>query len=279
MGNTTNTVESPMPTPCVETAANQQVAFDARRGMSDSNKLPRYVASSGWGHIFVGNREEQTRWIYDVNAKMLVSAQVLNAHVWVNLDAAPMIDLLESIHDNEAIENPADFDLRQFNSMPSWQTVENGFESSVTSDGQHCVDGTAKQANEICIDYHFADNEIASFVGVFATTRSAYEAGESPDTDDVVQVVVNAADSVVCDVMQDAVESACRAANESLPLNVSQALLIASKSLTDSGKAANPAVAELANALMRVSTEMSQTQQADGRPIAGDSRLLIESLG
>lgn len=86
----------------------------------DAKELPRYLASLGWGHIFVGHREETTRWIYDCAKRTLVSAQVLNGGDWVNLDAAPMADLLQSIHDNDAVGNPDDFDLIAFDS-PSWQ--------------------------------------------------------------------------------------------------------------------------------------------------------------
>lgn len=90
-----------------------------------------YLASPGWGHIFVGKREEITRWIYDCEKKELVAAQVLNANAWVDLDRASMADLLESIHDNDANEKPDEFDLVAFDSLPSWEKIEHSEEQAV----------------------------------------------------------------------------------------------------------------------------------------------------
>lgn len=91
-----------------------------------------YLVSPGWGHIFVGQHEETTRWIYDCTKKTLVCAQVLSGNHWVNLDKVPMADLLESIHDNEANENPDDFDLIHFDSQPSWHEVSEALKSPET---------------------------------------------------------------------------------------------------------------------------------------------------
>lgn len=93
-------------------------------------KLPRYFSCAAWGHPFVGNREEITRFIYDCAKKSLVAAQVRNGRAWINLDTWPMADLLKSIHDNDAIENPDDFDLSAFDSLPSWSDVESHSEST-----------------------------------------------------------------------------------------------------------------------------------------------------
>lgn len=84
---------------------------------------PRYVASPGWGHIFVGDREETTRWVYDRATKALVTAQVLNGAAWIALDAAPMADLVESIHDNDAIDNPDDFQLVESRDLLTWEEI------------------------------------------------------------------------------------------------------------------------------------------------------------
>jgi len=90
----------------------------------ESEEIERYCSSDGWGHIFVGSREETTRWIYDRHAKALVAAQVLNGGTWINLDAAPMADLQESIHDNDACDNAEAFGLMEWGHSPSWQEVE-----------------------------------------------------------------------------------------------------------------------------------------------------------
>lgn len=115
-----------------------------------------------------------------------------------------------------------------------------------------------EQKNEIRIDYHFADNATPAFIGVFVTTKEAYQAGESPDADDVVQITVNPRDSVVCDLLEDAAESACKAANEASPNSGAQALSVAAKSLDDSGKIKNPAVAKFAEALRAASRKMTK---------------------
>lgn len=106
---------------------------EAHLGKVAETPLPSaaYLASPGWGHIFVGKREEITRWIYDCEKKELVAAQVLNANAWVDLDRASMADLLESIHDNDANEKPDEFDLVVFNSLPSWEKIENSGEQAV----------------------------------------------------------------------------------------------------------------------------------------------------
>lgn len=90
----------------------------------DSKKLPsKYLVSPGWGHIFVGTREETTRWIYDTSTESLVSAQVLNGSTWNDLEPALVADLLEDIHDNDAVESAVDFGLVESKTLPSWDDV------------------------------------------------------------------------------------------------------------------------------------------------------------
>jgi len=117
--------------------------------------------------------------------------------------------------------------------------------------------------NEIRIDYHFADNATPAFIGVFVTTKEAYQAGESPDADDVVQFTVNPRDRVVCDLLEDAAERACNAANKASPSSPAQALSVAVKSLEDSGKINNPAVAKFAEALWVASRKIAQTENTN----------------
>lgn len=117
------------------------------------------------------------------------------------------------------------------------------------------------QKHEVRLDHHFAENATPPFIGVFATTKEAYESGDAPDADDVVQIPVNPRDGVVCDLLQDAVESACNHANEGAPSSAAQALSLAAKSLHDSGKATNPAVANLAEAFMAASRKMTEVEK------------------
>jgi hypothetical protein len=79
-----------------------------------------YIASSGWTHIFVGDRKELTRWVYDCSNKDLLCAQVIAGKRWITLDQSLMGDLLESIHDSDIHKNPEDFDLVHFETLPSW---------------------------------------------------------------------------------------------------------------------------------------------------------------
>jgi hypothetical protein len=87
------------------------------------NKRHQYVASGGWGHIFVGTREETTRWIYDRATQSLVAAQVLQGNSWIDLEAAALPDLLESIHDNDAINGLEAFGLTEWAHLPTWQEI------------------------------------------------------------------------------------------------------------------------------------------------------------
>ena len=103
---------------------------------SEGTSPAGYLASLAWGHIFIGHREETTRWIYDCAKQVLVNAQILNGNDWVNIDGAPMADLLQDIHDNDANENPAEFGLIHFDSLPSWQEVSERLESSETPETQ-----------------------------------------------------------------------------------------------------------------------------------------------
>ena len=114
-----------------------------------------------------------------------------------------------------------------------------------------------KNTKEIYLDYHFADNSNPPFIGIFVTTKSDYEAGNSPDADDIVQIPVNIRDSVVCDLMQDAANKSCSAVNAAGPATASQALSIAAQTLIDGGTAKNPAVAHFANVLAEASKKMS----------------------
>lgn len=74
----------------------------------------RFLVSEGWGHIFVGQREDTTRWVYDRAANAFVDAQVMNGATgaWTTLDEAARADLLGSLGDNELLERQTrDFDL------------------------------------------------------------------------------------------------------------------------------------------------------------------------
>lgn len=115
------------------------------------------------------------------------------------------------------------------------------------------------QKQELRLDYHYADSAEKPFIGIFATTKDAYDAGESPDGDDLVQIAVNPRDRVVSDLLQDAAECACKAANECSPSSAAQALSVAAKSLDESGATKNPAVAAFAEAF-RVASQKTTGQ-------------------
>lgn len=105
--------------------ADSDAVERANPDAGDFGKAPNtgYLASVGWGHIFVGNREETTRWIYDCEKENLVCADVFNNNKWVPLESLTLSDLLESIHDNDATGKPDDFDLIRFDSVPTWEEV------------------------------------------------------------------------------------------------------------------------------------------------------------
>lgn len=90
---------------------------------------PRYVVSTGWGHIFVGKREETTRWIYDREEAKLVNAQVLQSGQWIDLSSSDCDDLCDSIvNGNDAIENVDEFDLLELDEIAPWDQIVEEFQ-------------------------------------------------------------------------------------------------------------------------------------------------------
>lgn len=99
-----------------------QARFDAE-GLSPvfaTRVLPRFVVAEHWGHIFLGNREEMTRWAYDRVAEKLVTAEVQTNGKWSRLADAAVKDLTESIHDNDATGTPGDFELAEVDALSGW---------------------------------------------------------------------------------------------------------------------------------------------------------------
>lgn len=88
-----------------------------------------YLASPGWGHIFVGESEQTTRWIYACATGTLVAAQVYRGvgRRWIDLDVDAAGDLLKSLRDNDIEEKFGDFEVCRFEAMPTWQEVEGAF--------------------------------------------------------------------------------------------------------------------------------------------------------
>lgn len=83
----------------------------------------RFVASTGWGHIFVGKNEKTTRWVYDRTTEKLVAAQVLSRTRWVEIDRISMGDLQESIQDNDAPDRVDNFGLLELHSFSGWDDL------------------------------------------------------------------------------------------------------------------------------------------------------------
>lgn len=79
----------------------------------------QFISLEGWGHIFIGNTETITRWVVDPAAKTLVFAQYLVsglASTWTDMDKAMLVDLAESLYDNDVL-SPGAFDTEP---MPNW---------------------------------------------------------------------------------------------------------------------------------------------------------------
>lgn len=88
----------------------------------ESEEVERYCASARWQHVFVGNREETVRWVFDRGTQTMVAAQVLDGERWVNLDASPLSALQQrivDIADDEGIH-----ELQEWEHSPDWQEVE-----------------------------------------------------------------------------------------------------------------------------------------------------------
>lgn len=83
---------------------------------------PSYITSEGWSHIFSGQHESTTRWVYQLDTdtagteheesiSAMVAGQILVNGVWSDMDKAELADLRESIEDNDL---PSDYD------KPDW---------------------------------------------------------------------------------------------------------------------------------------------------------------
>lgn len=85
----------------------------------------QYAHSEGWGHIFSGSTETTTRWAAEVKTQTIIDAQYLTATGWQPLDQASILDLLESIKDNDAFSaGPGgDLDVKfspDVSGLPDW---------------------------------------------------------------------------------------------------------------------------------------------------------------
>ena len=169
-------------------------------------------------------------------------------------------------------------DAEAFKSDETGKMVDDGFTGqdresySDDQDRESYSVAPDRKVSDIRLDWHFADNAERPFVGVFVTTRQAFEDGELPDNDDVVQVVVNVRDRVTCDLVQDAATFACQAVNATQLTSAEQALAAAAAALTASGKAANPAVHELVSKFEDASRQLAVASQQ----LALTSRALAE---
>lgn len=81
---------------------------------------PRFVVAEHWGHIFVGELENITRWAYDRVGGELVMADVKSNGKWCALTKSAMDDLTESILDNDADGTPEDHELEELDVLPAW---------------------------------------------------------------------------------------------------------------------------------------------------------------
>lgn len=79
-----------------------------------------YACCEGWGHIFAAS-EVPTRWVVDLDSDEMIHAQALDGMGrWQPLDAASIADLMESVRDNDALNEPESFNVELLRDLPEW---------------------------------------------------------------------------------------------------------------------------------------------------------------
>ena len=97
-------------------------ALDEEVEASDS---PRYIISTGWGHLFgPGMAESITRFVFDTDRHAISHMQLLVPHngTWVDANLAQMRDVQDSLTgaNADALDDPEGWDLLTSNKLPAW---------------------------------------------------------------------------------------------------------------------------------------------------------------
>jgi predicted RNA-binding protein len=117
--------------------------------------------------------------------------------------------------------------------------------------------------NEIRLDWHYAEDATPAFVGIFITTKDAYEKGELPDSEDVVQIEIERNGIDDADILEDAAKMACDAANKLMTSSAGKALAEAANFLNDHEMVKNYQVSRMADSLSLESWNRSHYQSPE----------------
>ncbi len=107
--------EAPISEPTVKVTIDNEGGLDIR-------EMPtaRYVVADNWSHIFIGRNDSNTRWVFDTQLNTLLTAQLQSGNKWDELRGYTRADLLESIQQNDVIQDFEDNGLTATNELPQW---------------------------------------------------------------------------------------------------------------------------------------------------------------
>ncbi len=78
--------------------------------------------TSLWGHIFAGQREQMTRFVYDMQSDLLLAVQIQTGPVagWRNATPEELLDVARDIDTNRPYADPTAWDLAVVETVPEW---------------------------------------------------------------------------------------------------------------------------------------------------------------
>lgn len=78
--------------------------------------------TSLWGHIFHGQREQMTRFVYDMESDLLLAVQIQTGPIEGWRDASPdeLLDVAADIDTNRPYADPEGWDLAVVEAVPTW---------------------------------------------------------------------------------------------------------------------------------------------------------------
>ena len=78
--------------------------------------------TSLWGHIFDGRREQMTRFVFDMDAQLLLAVQIQTGPVsgWRDATQSELLDVAADIDTNRPYADPEGWDLAILDTPPAW---------------------------------------------------------------------------------------------------------------------------------------------------------------
>lgn len=83
-------------------------------------RAPSYLMAESWEHILARGSQATTRWVLDPATYEVVAAQVYSDGDWHKLGKEAVLDLNESLRDNDVVDSSGDFELETVKVLPLW---------------------------------------------------------------------------------------------------------------------------------------------------------------